>query len=58
MRALREITGRRPTGGNLLLITHGSVVLPLTGTQPAPAKLVVLTPDGAGRFRIAGRLTP
>ena len=58
MRALREIAGRRPAGGNVVLVTHGSVVLPLTGIQPAPAEMVVLTPDGAGRFRIAGRLTP
>ena len=58
MRALREIAGRRPTGGNLLLITHGSVVLPLTGIQPAPAELVVLTPEAVDRFRVAGRLTP
>jgi phosphohistidine phosphatase SixA len=58
MRALREVAGRRPTGGNLLLITHGSVVLPLTGIQPAPAELVVLTPDNGGRFRVAGRLAP
>jgi phosphohistidine phosphatase SixA len=58
LRALRELAGRRPSGGNVVLVTHGSVVLPLTGIQPAPAELVVLTPDGAGRFRIAGRLTP
>jgi len=58
LRALREIAGRRPTGGNVVLVTHGSVVLPLTGIQPAPAELVVLTPDGSGRFRVAGRLTP
>jgi phosphohistidine phosphatase SixA len=58
MRALREIAGRRPTGGNLVLVTHGSVVQPLTGIQPAPGELVVLTPDGPGRFRIAGRLAP
>jgi phosphohistidine phosphatase SixA len=58
MRALREVAGRRPTGGNLLLITHGSVVLPLAGIQPAPAELVILTPDDAGRFRVAGRLAP
>src|SRR3989442_13943731 len=58
MRALREIAGRRPAGGNVVLVTHGSVVLPLTGIQPAPAEMVVLTPDGAARFRIAGRLTP
>ena len=58
MRALREIAGRRPSGGNLVLVTHGSVVQPLTGIQPAPAELVILTPDDAGRFKIAGRLTP
>jgi broad specificity phosphatase PhoE len=58
LRALREIAGRRPTGGNLLLVTHGSVVQPLTGIQPAPGEMVVLTPDGGGRFRVAGRLAP
>jgi hypothetical protein len=41
-----------------VLVTHGSVVQPLTGIQPAPGELVVLTPDGAGGFRIAGRLAP
>jgi phosphohistidine phosphatase SixA len=58
LRALREIAGRRPTGRNLVLVTHGSVVQPLTGIQPAPGELVVLTPDGVGGFRIAGRLAP
>ncbi|MGH7345346.1 MAG: histidine phosphatase family protein [Candidatus Rokuibacteriota bacterium] len=58
LRALREIAGHRPTSGNLLLVTHGSVVLPLTGIQPAPAELVVLTPDNSGHFKLAGRLTP
>jgi broad specificity phosphatase PhoE len=55
--ALREVAGLRPDGGNLVLVTHGSVVLPLTGIQPAPAELVVVTPEG-GRFRVAGRLDP
>jgi phosphohistidine phosphatase SixA len=58
LRMLRELAGRRPTEGNVLLVTHGSVVLPLTGLQPAPAELVVLTPEGSSRFRVAGRLTP
>jgi len=58
LRALRDIIGRRPSGGNLVLVSHGSVVFPLTGIQPAPAELVVLTPDDSGHFRVAGRLTP
>ena len=58
LRALREIAGRRPTGGNVVLVAHGSVVFQLTGIQPAPAELVVLTPDDSGRFRMSGPLTP
>ncbi len=58
MRALREIASRRPEDGNLVLVTHGSVVLPLTGIQPAPGEFVVLAPEGDRRFRVVGRLTP
>ena len=43
---------------DLVLVTHGSVVLPLTGIQPAPGELVVLAPEGDRRFRVVGRLTP
>lgn len=49
MQSLREMTGRRHAGGNVILVTHGSVVLPLTGIRPAPAELVVVTPDEGGR---------
>jgi phosphohistidine phosphatase SixA len=56
VQALREIAGRHPEGGNLVMVTHGSVVLPLTGISPAPAEIVVLTPAGPGRFTTAGRL--
>src|SRR5207253_1019069 len=54
VRALRELIGRRPESGNLVLVTHGSVIRPLTGIRPATAELVVLTPEGAGHFRVAG----
>jgi phosphohistidine phosphatase SixA len=58
MRELRQLAGRRPIASNTLLVTHGSVVLPLTGVQPAPAEMVILTPDGAGGFKVSGRLAP
>jgi phosphohistidine phosphatase SixA len=58
MRALREIASRRPEDGNLVLVTHGSVVLPLTGIQPAPGEFLVLAPEGDRRFRVVGRLAP
>ena len=29
-----------------------------TGIAPAPSEIVVLTPQGNGAFRVAGRLSP
>jgi len=57
-RAVRQLAGERPGGGNLVLVTHGANILPVTGIHPAQGELVVLTPEGGGRFRVAGRLPP
>lgn len=40
----------------LILVTHGANIVPLTGSQPSPGEFFVLTPEGGGRFRVAGRL--
>jgi hypothetical protein len=40
-----------------VLVTHGSTIAALTGINPAPAEMVVVTPQGGGRFAVAGRLT-
>ena len=58
---LRELRGR--VGGykgkaNLVMISHGSVALPLTGVSPQQAEIIVLTPLGGDKFRVAGRLPP
>jgi len=57
VRAIRELTRQRHRDGNLVLVTHGSVVLPVTGIHPAQGEIVVLAPDG-GSLRIVGRLSP
>ncbi|MEJ8836010.1 histidine phosphatase family protein [Ramlibacter sp. AN1133] len=54
---LRRIVERVPEGGNLFLVTHGSTVMALTGVSPAMGEMVVLTPQRAGAFRVAGRLS-
>ena len=56
--ALRQVLRTRPADGNLVLVTHGANIVALTGVSPAPAEFLVLTADGDGRFRVAGRLTP
>lgn len=54
--AVRAVAGERPPEGNLILVTHGFNIRALTGILPAPAEMVVLTPQGSGAFRVAGRL--
>ena len=40
---------------NLVLVSHGSTIVALTGVSPAPGEAVVVTPENRG-FRVAGRL--
>jgi hypothetical protein len=38
------------------MVTHGSTTLAFTGVSPATAEMVIVTPEGGGRFRVAGRV--
>jgi broad specificity phosphatase PhoE len=57
VRRMRALAGERRTGGNLVLVSHGSTISALTGVHLATAEMVVVTPQGGGRFTVAGRLT-
>jgi phosphohistidine phosphatase SixA len=57
IRQMRTVVGEPRTGGNLVLVTHGSTIAALTGINPDTAEMVVLTPQGQGRFAVAGRLS-
>lgn len=52
MRDLRALVDAYRGKGNLVLVTHGSVVQPLTGIHPAPGEMVILS-----RGKVAGRLS-
>lgn len=41
---------------NLVLVTHGSTTVALTGVSPAMGEIVVLSPGGKDGFRVAGRM--
>ena len=56
VRQLQARVSERPGAGNLVLVTHGSTIAALTGINPATAEMVVVTPQGGGRFAVAGRL--
>lgn len=54
--AFRELVAKAPKQGNLVLVTHGSTTLALTGVSPATAEMVVVTPGVNGQFKVAGRI--
>jgi broad specificity phosphatase PhoE len=56
VREMRAVVGARRTGGNLILVSHGSTISALTGVAPGTAEMVVVTPQSDGRFTVAGRL--
>ncbi|HSD51695.1 MAG TPA: histidine phosphatase family protein [Candidatus Methylomirabilis sp.] len=57
-RAVRARVSRHSVSGNLILVTHGVNITALTGISPAQGEMVLLTPQGNGAFRVAGRLRP
>jgi broad specificity phosphatase PhoE len=44
-------------GGNLVLVSHGSTILALTGVSLDPAEMVVVTPRPGEKFKVVGRLS-
>ena len=54
--SIRKDLLRAPQGQNLVLVSHGSTIQALTGVAPATGEMVVVTPQGGGRFSLAGRL--
>jgi broad specificity phosphatase PhoE len=54
---MRALVSQRRSGGNLILVSHGSTISALTGVSPDTAEMVILTPQGGGRFLLAGRLS-
>jgi phosphohistidine phosphatase SixA len=52
---LTALVGERRRGGNLVLVSHGSTILALTGVSLDSGEMVVVTPQGDGRFTVIGR---
>lgn len=57
IRQMRARVSERTTGGNVIMVSHGSTIQALTGVSPNTAEMVIVTPQGEGRFQVAGRLS-
>ena len=53
---MQAFIGGLRRSGNVVLVSHGSTISALTGINPDPAEMVVLTPQGGTKFTVAGRL--
>ena len=53
---VRRLASERPADGNVIMVTHEVNVAAATGLSPAPGEMIILTPEGAGRFQTVGRL--
>ncbi len=58
VRGLRARIGAYKGKDNLVMVSHGSVAVPLAGVSPQQAEVIVLTPLGGDKFRVAGRIAP
>jgi broad specificity phosphatase PhoE len=55
-RAMLERASRFRGPGNLVLVTHGSTVVPVAGVSPGTAEMVVMKPAGPGKLELVGRI--
>lgn len=53
---MQTFIGGLRRSGNVVLVSHGSTIAALTGINPDPAEMVLVTPRGGSRFTVAGRL--
>jgi phosphohistidine phosphatase SixA len=52
----RKLVANAPKQGNLFRVTHGSTTAAFTGINQGTAQMVIVTPEGGERYRVAGRL--
>ena len=52
VRAMEKIVALAPGGSNLILVSHGSTILALTGVSPGTGEMIVISPEA----KVLGRL--
>jgi len=55
---LRTLVSEFRGRGNLVLVSHGSTIVALTGVSPDTAEMVIVKPESGGKFSVVGRLRP
>ena len=53
---LRRLIAQPPERGNVVLVTHQTNILALTGIRPDPGECIILAPTAEGNFSVIARL--
>src|SRR5690606_19491294 len=53
VRDMKVLLRKAMPGQNLVMVTHGSTILALTGVSPGMGEMVIVSPDGEVRGRLS-----
>lgn len=56
VREMRALVGERRRGGNVVLVSDGTNIAAVTGITPEHGEMLVIVPQGDGKFEVRGRL--
>lgn len=56
VREMRAVASEKHRGGNVVLVSHGTTIATLTGISPEPGEMLIVSPQGDGKFEVKGRL--
>jgi broad specificity phosphatase PhoE len=56
VREMRNLASEWKKGGNVVLVSHASTISAVTGINPEPGEILVISPQGDGNFQLRGRL--
>lgn len=56
VREMRAVASEKRRSGILVLVSHGTTIAAVTGITPAPGEMLIVSPQGDGKFELRGRL--
>ena len=57
VRELRALASTKHRGATLVMVSHGTTIAAVTGITPEPGEMLIVNPQGDGKFELRGRLT-
>jgi len=58
VREIRALASEKHRGGNVIVVSHGRTIAAVTELQPEPGEMIIVTPQGDGKFAVLARLQP